>query len=74
MPAKEIDLLKEKLLSMRQDILQCLQHLDDGWQDLAEKDSEFEEEAQKADLSELYAQLDEREKEEIEAIDHALEK
>ena len=74
MPAKEISLLKEKLISMRQDILQCLQHLDDGWQCLAEKDSEFEEEAQKADLSELYAQLDEREKEEIEAIDHALEK
>ena len=46
----------------------------DGWQELGEKDIEFEEEAQKAELSELYGQLDERDKEEIEAIDHALDK
>lgn len=74
MSAKELDVLKEKLLVMRQDIFHRLQQLDDGWQELAEKDIEFEEEAQKAELSELYAQLDEREKEEIEAIDHALDK
>jgi RNA polymerase-binding protein DksA len=74
MSAKELDVLKEKLLVMRQDIFHRLRHLDDGWQELAEKDIEFEEEAQKAELSELYGQLDEREKEEIEAIDHALDK
>ncbi|MBU1406303.1 MAG: TraR/DksA C4-type zinc finger protein [Proteobacteria bacterium] len=74
MSAKELDVLKEKLLVMRQDIFHRLQQLDDGWQELAEKDIEFEEEAQKAELSELYAQLDEREKEEIVAIDHALDK
>ena len=74
MSARELDLLKEKLLGMRQDILQRLQHLADGWQELGEKDIEFEEEAQKAELSELYGQLDERDKEEIEAIDHALDK
>lgn len=74
MSAKELDLLKEKLLAMRQDIFHRLRHLDDGWQELAEKDIEFEEEAQKAELSELYAQLDGREKEEIEAIDLALDK
>lgn len=74
MPAKELEVLKEKLLVMRQDIFRRLQQLDDGWQELAEKGIEFEEEAQKAELSELYAQLDEREKEEIEAIDHALDK
>ncbi|HIJ89947.1 MAG: TraR/DksA C4-type zinc finger protein [Desulfobulbaceae bacterium] len=74
MSAQELDLLKEKLITMRQDIFRCLQHLDDGWQELAEKDIEREEEAQKAELSELYAQLDERQKEEIEAIDDALVK
>lgn len=74
MSAQELDQLKEKLLAMRQDVFQRLQHLDDGWQELAEKDIEFEEEAQKAELSELYARLDEQEKEEIEAIDHALDK
>jgi RNA polymerase-binding protein DksA len=74
MSAKELDMLKEKLLVMRQDIFHRLQQLDDGWQELAEKNIEFEEEAQKAELSELYAQLDEREKAEIEAIDLALDK
>lgn len=42
MPAKELDVLKEKLLVMRQDIFRHLQQLDDGWQELAEKDIEFE--------------------------------
>ncbi|MDG4476696.1 TraR/DksA family transcriptional regulator [Thiovibrio frasassiensis] len=74
MSVQEMDLLKEKLIAMRREIFQRLQHLDNGWQSLAEKDIEFEEEAQKAELSELYGQLDAREKEEIEAIDHALDK
>lgn len=74
MSIQEMDLLKEKLMAMRQEIFHRLQHLDNGWQKLAEKDIEFEEEAQKAELSELYGQLDEREKEELEAIDHALDK
>jgi RNA polymerase-binding transcription factor DksA len=74
MTAQELDLLKEKLLALRQDVFQRLRRLDDGWQELAEKDTEFEEEAQKAGLSELNALLDEREKEEIEAIDLALDK
>ena len=74
MTAQELDLLKEKLLALRQDIFRRLRRLDDGWQELAEKDTEFEEEAQKAGLSELNALLDEREKEEIEAIDLALDK
>jgi len=41
MTAQELDLLKEKLLALRQDVFQRLRRLDDGWQELAEKDTEF---------------------------------
>ena len=46
--------------------------LESDWQALAERDIELEEEAQKADETSLFDQLDELEKEEIEDIDLAL--
>jgi RNA polymerase-binding transcription factor DksA len=66
--------LKEMLLRRRQEIFQRLQELDAEWQTLGEHDIEREEEAQKADLTALFDQLDRREKEEIEEIDLALTK
>ena len=66
--------LKSLLLRMRQEIYDRLQGLESDWDALSERDIEWEEEAQKADLSGLYHQLDEREKGEIEEIDQALMK
>ncbi|MGV1098886.1 TraR/DksA family transcriptional regulator [Thiovibrio sp. JS02] len=66
--------MRDKLLAMRQEIFQHLRQLEDGWQGLAEPDIEFEEEAQKAELAELYAHLDDRQKEELGEIDRALSK
>lgn len=72
----ELDLerLKKKLLLQRQEIFHCLQDLQKDWQDLSVRDIEFEEEAQKVELTELFNQLDEREQREIEEIDLALTK
>ena len=66
--------LKNLLLAQRQDIFQRRQNLTSDWQALSDPDIEPEEEAQKADLSLLFEQLDNREKEEIEEIDRALAK
>ncbi len=66
--------LKELLLRRRREIFQQLKELGAGWQILSEHDIEWEEEAQKADLTALFDQLDQREQEEIEEIDLALTK
>lgn len=66
--------LKEMLLRQRREIFQRLQELGADWQILGEHDIEWEEEAQKADLTALFNQLDQREKEAIEEIDLALTK
>ena len=72
----ELDMqrLKEKLLSQRQEIFTSLQGLETEWQVLSEHDIEIEEEAQKADLTSTFDQLDARERGEIEEIDLALTK
>ena len=72
----ELDLqrLKEKLLRQRQEIFTNQRDLEAEWQVLGEHDIETEEEAQKADLTSTFDQLDGREKDEIEEIDLALTK
>jgi len=74
MASPELEEIKSKLLAMRREIFQHLHQLENGWQELADRDIEFEEEAQKAELSELFAHLDNRQKEELEDIDDALAK
>ncbi|MBN1931740.1 MAG: TraR/DksA C4-type zinc finger protein [Desulfobacterales bacterium] len=66
--------LRSMLLNRRREIFDRLQHLKSDWQALGERDIELEEEAQKADLTILFDQLNEREKQEIEEIDLALSK
>lgn len=72
MDANTVARLKKRLLEQRQESCRCLEDLQAGWQALGERDSEREEEAQKADLSCLFDQLDNRQKAEIEEIDQAL--
>ena len=74
MTERDLERLKKKLIKRRREVFQCFQSLEEGWQELSERDIEYEEEAQKAALTELFKQLDEREKQEIEEIDLALTK
>ncbi len=64
--------LREVLLKQRQEIFGRLRRLESDWQVLGERDIELEEEAQKADETNLFDQLGELEKDEIEDIDLAL--
>ena len=66
--------LKEKLLRQRQEIFTSMQDLETEWQVLSEHDIETGEEAQKADLTSTFDQLDARERDEIDEIDLALTK
>ena len=72
--AADLMKLRNRLLNQRQEILREFLDLEGGWQALGERDIELEEEAQKMDISTLYDQIEEREKEEIEAIDLSLNK
>jgi RNA polymerase-binding protein DksA len=74
MEEQDLQCLKSLLLRQRQEIYDRLQGLESDWDALSEPDIEWEEEAQKADLTGLFYQLDEREKKEIEEIDLALTK
>jgi DnaK suppressor protein len=66
--------LKSLLLRQRREIYDRLQGFESDWDAMSERDIEWEEEAQKADLTGLFDQLDELEKREIEEIDLALTK
>lgn len=68
------DYLRKMLLRRRQDIFNRLKDMEHEWRTLSERDIELEEEAQKTDLTLLFDQLDEMEKNEIEEIDLALTK
>ena len=70
----DVQQIKEKLLRQRQEILTRLQDLEAEWLVLGEHDIEIGEEAQKADLTSTFDQLDGRERDEIEQIDLALTK
>lgn len=72
MAVKHLEQFREKLVRQRREIFYRLQNLDDGWQELSQHDIEMEEEAQKAELTEIYNQLDLQEQHEIEEIDLAL--
>lgn len=72
MPANNLEQLKAKLLQQRQEIFGRLHSLEDGWQALSEPDIEVEEEAQKAELTELFNRLDLQEQQQIEELDLAL--
>jgi len=74
MDEQDLERLKDLLLRQRQEIFDRLQGLESGWEALSERDIEREEEAQKADLTALYDQLDNLEQQEIEDIDMALKK
>ena len=63
---------REVLLKQRREIFERLRRLESDWQALGERDIELEEEAQKADETSHFDQLDELEKDEIEDIDLAL--
>lgn len=72
MTENHLEQLKAKLLRQRQEIFGRLHSLENGWQALSEPDIEIEEEAQKAQLSELFNRLDLQEQQQIEEIDLAL--
>jgi RNA polymerase-binding transcription factor DksA len=72
MNAQDLMRLKTLLLKRRREIFERLQGFEADWDALRERDIEMEEEAQKADLTAIFEQLDELEQSEIEAIDRAL--
>lgn len=74
MDAQDLKHLKSLLLKRRREIFDRIQGLQSDWGALSERDIEIEEEAQKADLSTLFDQLDEMEQKELANIDLALAK
>ena len=74
MDGQELKHLKDTLLAQRREIFDRIQGLESEWDVLSERDIEPEEEAQKADLTALFNQLDDLEKKGIEDIDLALTK
>ena len=64
--------IREQLLKRRDGILKLHSIAEETQRALAEPDIEQEETAQKESISDVIARLDSQEKEEIEAIDHAL--
>lgn len=74
MSERDFMMLRQKLLGRRQEIFDRQQKLESDWDKLQERQIEAGEEAQQADLSSLFDQLDDLEKREIEQIDVALHK
>ena len=74
MDEKDVKQLKDLLETQRREIFERLQILESDWEKMSEHDIEPEEEAQKANLTDLFSQLDDRDKQEIENIDLALAK
>ncbi len=74
MTKQEIMRLRRLLFRRRQEIFDRVRQLESEGQTLGERESELEEEAQKAELMRLIDQLDARGKEEMEEIDLALRK
>ena len=66
--------MKERLLQNRREILHLVDDFETGWKDLREPETEFEESAQKEDLSQILDQLEERERRRLLDIDAALQK
>lgn len=66
--------LKQNMISRRQELFERYQQLNKEQQQLNGREIEYEEEAQKATLSEVLSQLDAWEKQELEELDLALNK
>ncbi|MBI5585654.1 MAG: TraR/DksA family transcriptional regulator [Deltaproteobacteria bacterium] len=71
---QDLDRLRNQLLKNRKEILDRVRRLETDVESLQEIQSELEEEAQKLELSRLYGRLGNQEREEIEAIELALNK
>lgn len=74
MTEQDILRLRNSLLERRRELLDRVRSLEEGWQALADREIELEEEAQKVGISQAYDRLDQNGKEEIEQIDLALRK
>lgn len=74
MGENELTHLKTLLLRQRREIIDRLHGLESDWQALSERDIEREEEAQKLDLTTLFDQFEERDRQELEDIELALTK
>ena len=74
MAEQDLNRLRKKLLRQREEVFHGLRNLEKDWDELSDREIEREEQAQKVGLTELFAQLDEREQREIEEIDLALSK
>jgi DnaK suppressor protein len=72
--AEELNLIRDQLTKRRDDIFKTHERAEDARRALMEPEVEFEEAAQNESIADTLARLDEREREEIEAIDAALEK
>jgi len=70
----QISEIRSQLIKRREQILEQRNSTNTSWHKLQEPEVEFEEEAAKEKMAEVLAQLDDREKEEIEQIDTALAK
>lgn len=71
---EELDIIKlrQTLLQKRREVFEQLGQFERDWQALEERDIELEEEAQKADMTNLFDRLDKRLVNQIEEIDLAL--
>ncbi len=74
MKENDLEFLRQRLIEVREDIFCRMRDLENGWQTLSEHDIEMSEEAQKAEITELYGRLDEKELAQVEEIDRALSK
>ncbi len=72
MSDEDLTRLRGILLARRREAYDRIHQFESDWEALGERDIEFEEEAQKADMTSLFDRQDERAKDEIEAIDLAL--
>ena len=70
--SEQVERFRERLIRRRDEILELHRRAEETQRTLAEPDIEREETAQKESISDVIARLDSQEKEEIEAIDHAL--
>jgi DnaK suppressor protein len=72
--AEVLNLICDRLIKRRDEIFKAYVRAEDARRSLMETEVEFEETAQNESIADPLAQLDERERQEIEAIDGALEK
>src|SRR5512140_273504 len=70
---EELKLIRDQLARRRDEIFKSHLRSEDARRSLMEPEVEFEETAQNESIADALAQLDERERQEIEAIDQALE-